>query len=72
MFTDNKVIKIYCLADDFCKFFDSLLERYSLEVANPDKKRKYHRASTLSKAEVMLILIMFHASGYRCLKHYYL
>ena len=24
MFTDSKVIEIFCLADDFCKFFDSL------------------------------------------------
>lgn len=72
MFTDNKVIEIYCLADDFCKFFDSLLERYSLEDIQEEKKRKYHRSCTMSKAEVMLILILFYASGYRCLKHYYL
>ena len=26
----------------------------------------------MSKAEIMLTLIMFHSSGYRCLKHYYL
>lgn len=72
MFTDTKVTGIYCLADDFCKFFDSLLERYSLEDISSKKKRKYHRDPKMSKAEIMLILIMFHASGYRCLKHYYL
>ena len=27
---------------------------------------------TLSKAEVMVIMILFHGSGYRCLKHFYL
>lgn len=70
MFTDNKVTEIYCLADDFCKFFDSLLKRYSLE--SPTTKRNYYRAPRMSKAEVMLIVILFHASGYRCLKHYYL
>ena len=26
----------------------------------------------MSKAEVMLIMILFHDSGYRCLKHFYL
>ena len=36
-------------------------------VPNP-KKRKYYRESTMSKAEAMLI-ILFHNSGYRCLKH---
>ncbi len=25
-----------------------------------------------SKAEVMLIMILFHDSGYRCLKHFFL
>ncbi len=32
----------------------------------------YHRDSTMFKAEIMLILILFHDSGYRCLKHFYL
>lgn len=72
MFTANKVIEIFCLADDFCTFFDSLLERYSIGTDTSTKKRNYHRASRMSKSEIMLILIMFHASGYRCLKHYYL
>ena len=26
----------------------------------------------MSKAEIMLIMILFHDSGYRCLKHFYL
>lgn len=25
----------------------------------------------MSKAEVMLVMILFHDSGYRCLKHFY-
>lgn len=36
-----------------------------------DRKRHYNRASTLSKAEVMLIMILFHDSGNRCPKHFY-
>lgn len=56
----------------FCQFFDSLLDRYALKSETCSKKRNYHRNSRISKTEVMLILIMFHASGYRCLKHYYL
>lgn len=34
-------------------------------------RRKYHRDSTVSKAEIMSIIIMFHFSGYRNLKHFY-
>ena len=57
------------MADDFCKFFDGMTEKYTLK---PTGKRKYHRSSTMSKAEVMLIMILFHTSGYRCFKHFYL
>ena len=69
MIPENKVTEIFVMADDFCKFFDQMMEKYSI----PDKnKRKYHRDGTMSKAEVMVILILFHSSGYRCLKHFYL
>lgn len=56
------------MADEFCKFFDAMTAKNT--VSNP-KRRKYHRESTMSKAEVMLIIILFHNSGYRCLKHFY-
>lgn len=57
------------MADDFCKYFDAMMEKYTLKS---DKKRLYHRDSTMSKAEIMVIMILFHSSGYRCLKHFYL
>ncbi len=63
MITENKVTEIFCMADDFCKFFDAMTAKYTLKPAG---KRKYHRSSTMSKAEVMLIMILFHDSGYRC------
>ena len=69
MITESKVIELFCMADDFCKFFDAMMTKYTLK---PATKRKYHRDSTMSKAEIMLILILFHDSGYRCLKHFYL
>lgn len=69
MITESKVIELFCMADEFCKFFDAMMTKYTLK---PATKRKYHRDSTMSKAEIMLILILFHDSGYRCLKHFYL
>ena len=69
MITEDKVTEIFCMADDFCKFFDAMVAKYTLK---PTGKRKYHRDSTMSKAEVMLIMILFHDSGYRCFKHFYL
>ena len=68
MFSEDKVPEIFCMADEFCKFFDAKMKKYTLPKM---KKRTYHRDGTLSKAEVMVIIIMFHNSGYRCLKHFY-
>ena len=57
------------MADDFCKFFDAMTTKYTLKSAG---KRKYQRSSTMSKAEVILIMILFYDSGYRRFKHFYL
>ena len=69
MITEDKVTELFCIADDFCKFFDAMMEKYTLKA---DKKRQYHRKSTMSKAGIMVIMILFHDSGYRCLKHFYI
>ena len=69
MITEDKVIEIFCMADDFCKFFDAMIAKYTLK---PTGKQKHRRDSMMSKAEVMLIMILFHDSGYRCFKHFYL
>ena len=68
MITGDKVIELFCLADDFCKFFDRMVAKYTFKSA---VKRSYHRNSIMSKAEIMLIMILFHDSNYRCLKHFY-
>ena len=76
MITEDKVFRklketpeIFCIADDFCKVFDAQMAKYTFKT---ERKRKYHRASRMSKAEIMVIMILFHSSGYRCLKHFYL
>ena len=33
-----------------------MMEKYTLKA---DKKRQYHRKSTMSKAEIMVIMILF-------------
>ena len=68
MITEDKVIELFCMADDFCKFFDRMVAQYTFKSA---VKRSYHRNSTMSKAKIMLIIILFHDSNYRCLKHFY-
>ena len=68
MITEDKVTELFCMADDFCKFFDRMVAKYTFKST---AKRSYHRNSTMSKAEIMLIIILFHDSNYRCLKHFY-
>ena len=71
MFTESKVTEIFFMADEFCKVFNRMMEKYAIEDQSRPSKRKYHRDSTMSDAEVMVIMILFHNSVYRCLKHFY-
>ena len=48
------------------------MKKHAITARNNSGKRKYHRESMMRETEVMTIMILFHASGYRCLKHYYL
>ena len=72
MFTEDKITEIYCIADDFLKLFNDQMKKHAITAGNNSGKRKYHRESMMRETEVMTIMILFHASGYRCLKHYYL
>src|SRR3712207_8856743 len=38
MITEDKVIEIFCMADDFCKFFDAMMAKYTIRLVH---KRKY-------------------------------
>ena len=57
MITESKVIELFCMADDFCKFFDAMTAKYTFK---PARKRKYHRASTMSKAKSCFIELMLY------------
>ena len=68
MFSEVKVAAIYCIADDFCKEFAKVQEKYMVEGKNHKHRNKPNR---MSDAEIMVILILFHSGGFRCFKHYY-
>ena len=53
MITEDKITEFFCMADDFCKVFDAQMKKYTIQ---PQNKRKYHRDSTFSKSEVMVII----------------
>ena len=69
MFSEDKIIEIFSICDDFSKVFDKKVDQNAITARDSSKKRKYHRDGMMSDSEVMTILILFHDSGYRCLKH---
>ena len=60
MITEDKVTEIFCIADDFCKVFDAQMAKYTFKA---ERKRKYHRESRMSKAEVIVIMFSFIHQG---------
>jgi hypothetical protein len=62
------ILALFFDIDEFCKRFEPIWNNYL--VAGNIKKRTRQR--TLSLSEVMTILVLFHISGYRNLKQFYL
>jgi len=59
MLTEDKVIEIFVMADEFCKVFNAMLRRRGLDKPKEGKKRDYHRDCRMSQAEIIVIMIMF-------------
>jgi Transposase DDE domain. len=70
MLTVNEVTEIFYLSDEFSKEFDVAYKNHLLKENNGKKHR--NKPNRLSNSEVMTILMAFHLSGMRNLKHYYL
>lgn len=56
MLSDCKVTEIFCLADDFCKYFNNTVKKHTLE--SNDGKKHRDKPNKLSNAEVITIMIM--------------
>jgi Transposase DDE domain len=65
MINFDKVTDVFCLVDEFCNNFDNYTKDFIL--GNPSK-----RPPIMSKSEVITITILFHLSGFRCFKHFYI
>lgn len=61
-------LTIFCEIDDFCREFEPKINRQLIA----DGTRQRIKPSKMSKAEVMTILVLFHRSGFRDLKRFYL
>ncbi len=61
------ILPLFCEIDDFCLFFEKIYECRALASG-----RRRRRATRLSQSEVRTILVLYHASGYKNLKAFYL
>ena len=67
--TPANLIEIFCILDEFCKFFAPELKKHTIQV--PGKSHR-NRPSRMSDSEIMTILILFHTHRFRDLKSFYL
>ena len=63
--TDDKIIEIFYLADEFCQEFDKTVSKRSIGN-EPNKKPK------LTQSEVITIMVLFHYGSFKKMKHFYL
>lgn len=61
----TKISDIFCLVDEFCKDFTKTTQPFLL--GNSSK-----RPPIMSQSEIISICLLFHLSGFRCFKHFYL
>ena len=56
MITEDKVTEIFCMADDFCKFFDAMIAKYTIKhikKENITAVRQYHRQHISSHCSLL-------------------
>ena len=68
MISKDKITEIYCSIDDFCIEFEPLFKKNLLS----DGKKRRNRSFTMSTSEILTITVLFHLSGIRTFKHFYL
>ena len=62
------VTEIFVSIDDFYTHFNQQIKEFQL----PSPKKRRNRSFLMSGSEVMTILVLFHLSQHRSLKHFYL
>lgn len=68
MISKDKITEIFCSIDDFCLVFDPALQKRQLSTGKLTRKRKF----TMSTSEIVTITVLFHLSGIRTFKHFYI
>jgi hypothetical protein len=61
------VLELFCDVDDFLKSEKNIIYKSSLRKTN-----QRLRSASLSTSELVTIVVLFHSSGYKTFKHYYI
>ena len=62
MITTDKVIEIFCIADDFCKEYEKEIQNHQLQAGNVSKKR--NRQTRMSQSEIITVMVCFHCGTF--------
>jgi transposase len=62
------ILALFFDIDEFCRIFEPVWNQHLLD----QERKKRNRQRSLALSEVMTILVLFHISGYRNLKQFYL
>ena len=65
----DNLTELYCFVDEFCKEFEPLFKTRLLSATG---KHQRNRATCLSLAELMTLVVLFHQIRYRQFKAFYL
>ncbi len=68
MISTDKITEIFCSIDDFCKVFEPALKQRTLTRGENKRNRTFKMATS----EILTITVLFHLSGHRTFKHFYL
>jgi len=68
MISTDKITEIFCSIDDFCNVFEPALFKKLISSGKKTRNRKF----TMSTSEILTITVLFHLSGHRTFKHFYL
>mgnify|MGYP000045937516 CR=1 FL=1 len=68
MISIDKITTIFCSIDDFCLIFEPELKKKQLSTGKKTRNRKFK----MSTSEILTITVLFHLSGFRNFKHYYI
>ena len=67
--TDTNIIEIFCVFDDFRKYFAPELKKYMLDISG---KHRHNRWCVMSNSEIMTIFVLFNTEHHRDFKAFYL